>query len=289
MRFRSGHRELPLFARLLAGDPHVQVLDRNSLQSTRLGDHLRIVLVRNHGPVHRQVNIRHEIIARFHAPVLDRHKDSLLLTKIEHRLIHVLRLHFHLRLLDRQPRQRRKIDVRLNLNLKRIGQIPAFRELDFLRLVKMRLADHVQRILGNRLLIALADEIPLHLIPNIAVKPLFDKLPRRVPRPKPGKGRLSPKGFKLLLQLGRDHVRRNLDGYLLGRRPGILNLDLIGDRFGFLNGRCFLCHGKPQLIKMRETINTSIRGRSPKSRIGDCRGKGGGLPNGELDRRTVLA
>jgi hypothetical protein len=239
----AGDGELAFFAGLLALEFHVQIVDLNSRESARLGDDLRIVLMRNHGAVHLQVNIGHQIIARLDAAVLDRDQNALLLAQIEHRLIDVLFLHFHLGLLDRKPRQRRKIDVRLNFDLEGIGQASGFGKLDFLRIVKMRLADDVQRILGNRLLIAFADERSLHLIANIAVEPFFDELPRRVSGPKAGKGRLAAKLLELLLQLGRDHFLRDFDGDLFRRRAGVLNLDLIGDRLRFLNGRLFLSHG----------------------------------------------
>ena len=75
---------------------------------------------------------------------------------------------------------------------------------------------------------------------HVIVESLFDELLRGVPGPETGDGRLAPKLLELLLQLGGDQFLGDFDGHLLGRRAGILDLDLIRALFLFLDGgrRC---------------------------------------------------
>jgi hypothetical protein len=144
-------------------------------------------------------------------------------------LVNVLLGDGDVRALDGNALELGDLDIRLHLDLEGVGQRAALGELDRIRVVELRLPDHLKVVLLDGLLIAFGDERSSNLLLDVIAEALLDELLRRVSGPEPGDGRLLAQFLELLFQLGGDAVGGDLDGDPLGGGAGILNLDRVGE------------------------------------------------------------
>src|SRR5206468_686060 len=93
-------------------------------------------------------------------------------------------------LLDLQLLQIRKRDFGLNLDLKGIRQAMFFLELDRIGIIKLRLADNLEGIFLDGLLITLADQGTADLFFDVVAEALFNELLRRMAGAEPRDGRI---------------------------------------------------------------------------------------------------
>src|SRR5204863_478967 len=112
-------------------------------------------------------------------------------------------------------------------DLERVTQAGIVLELNRFRIIELRLADDLEIVLLDGLLVAFGDEVSADVFANVAGEALLDQLLRRMPRPKTGNRSLLAKLFVLLAQLLFDPLFWDLDDDLLRGRAGILDADLV--------------------------------------------------------------
>ena len=220
-----------------------------------------IVLMGDDVAVELDMHVGDQIVAVFDAAIFDRNQRALLLAQVLHRLIDVLVGDFDLRLLDLQAVEVRKRDLRLHFDLERIAQRPVFGELDRFGIVELRLADDLQVVLLDRLLVALADEraadLFLDVVGRIASR---SASAGHGPTRKPGMAACWRSSLNCSSSFGGDPILGDFDGDLLGRRAGVLDLDRVGELLFLLlvqHGRFVLCHDQTSSYSTDDLNHTS--------------------------------
>ena len=227
MRVGDVHLERARLAGLHAGYLLVQIDHVDPADTAGARDELGVVLMADFVAVELDVHVGDEVILVGHAAIFDRNQCALLFLQVVQRLLHVLVGDFDLGLLDLQSRDIRNRELRLHFDLERIAQSLVVLQLNGFGIVEFRLADDRQRILLDRLLIALGDERAANLFLHVGAEALLDELLRRVTRTEARDGGASAQFLELFAEHLIDAFLGDLDGDLLGGRPGVFDLDLV--------------------------------------------------------------
>ena len=222
---RHGHVQRLLVADLHALDLLGEVRHLHAGDAAGAGDELGVALVGDVLPAAPERHVGDQVIALLHAAVLDGHQAALLLAQVAQRLLHVLVADGDLGLFDLQPAHRGQVDLGLELDGEAVNQVALVGQFDALGLVENRLAQDVELAFGHGVLVALAEQVLLHLVAHGLAEALLDEVLGGLAGAEAGKAGGAADLAEGAVAVGGDAVARDGDAQLLAAGAGVLDLD----------------------------------------------------------------